>query len=83
MALCLHFLAVPVVGFEEAVYTIVENDTVISVFEVCVALIPPPALARTLTVTMRSVDVSASGEHQRRVYTDNQSFRSRFPITKI
>ena len=49
------------IGFEEAVYVIVENDTVVSEIEVCVIVKPPPTLATTLTVVIRSVDGSAKG----------------------
>ena len=51
---------VPVIGFVQARYTVFEGNTAPT--EVCVTLLPPPTLDRTVTVSLIARDGTAHGK---------------------
>ena len=57
---CCCFATVPVIGFEQTQFTVVENDTVGT--EVCVSVMAPPTLGGTVTVMLVSMDGTARGK---------------------
>ena len=50
----------PVIGFEQTQYSVVEGDTTPT--EICVALMPPTTLDRTVTVLLITTDGTAEGK---------------------